>query len=90
MNTTFYTYVEDAEGREHDLFVEIIDFRRRYDGIKEVVVSVSTPDGLSAERLLENLPDKERERVFREAAHFAELEYSTTMRSLVEFFDDEE
>ena len=89
MNTTFYTYVEDAEGREHDLFVEIIDFRRRYDGIKEVVVSVSTPDGLSAERLLENLPDKERERVLREAAHFAELEYSTTMRSLVEFFDEE-
>ena len=89
MNTTFYTYVEDAEGREHDLFVEIIDFRRRYDGIKEVVVSVSTPDGLSAERLLENLPDKERERVLREAAHFAELEYCTTMRSLVEFFDEE-
>ena len=89
MNTVFYTYVEDAEGREHDLFVRIIDFRRRYDGIKEVVVSVSTADGLSAERLLENLPDKERERVMREAAHFAELEYCTTMRSLVEYFDKE-
>ena len=88
MNTTFYTYVEDAEGREHDLFVEIIDFRRRYDGINEVVVSVSTSDGLSAERLLENLPE-ERERVLREAAHFAEMEYCATMRSLVEFFDEE-
>ena len=89
MNTTFYTYVEDADGREHDLFVEIIDFRRRYDGINEVVVSVSAPDGLSAERLLENLPDKERERVLLEVAHFADLEYCTTTRSLVEFFDEE-
>jgi hypothetical protein len=89
VNTTFYTYVEDADGREHDLFVEIIDFRRRYDGSNDVVVSVSTPDGESAERLWENLLDKERERVLREAAYFAELEYSTTMRSLVEFFDEE-
>ena len=89
MNTTFYTYVEDADGREHDLFVEIVDFRRRYDGSNDVVVAVSTTDGLSAERLFENLPDKERERVLREAAYFAELEYSTTMRSLVEFFDKE-
>lgn len=89
MSTTFYTYVEDADGREHDLFVEIVDFRRRYDGINEVVIMASTSDGLSAERLLENLPDKERERLLREAAHFAELEYSATMRSLVEFFDKE-
>ena len=88
MNTTFYTYVEDADGREHDLFVEIVDFRRRDDGSNDVVVAVSTADGLSAERLFENLPDKERERVLREAAHFAELERSTAMRSLVEYFDD--
>ena len=87
MNTTFYTYVEDADGREHDLFVGIVDFRRRYDGSNDVVIAVSTSDGLSAERLWENLPDKERDRVLREAAHFAELEYSATMRSLVEFFD---
>lgn len=89
MNTTFYTYVEDAEGREHDLFVEIIDFRRRYDGSNDVVVSVSTPDGESAEQLWKSLANEERERVLREAVHFAELEYCTTMRSLVEFFDKE-
>ena len=90
MNTTFYTYVEDAEGREHDLFVEIVDFRRRYDGSNDVIVKVSTPDGESAEQLWKSLANDERERVLREAVHFAELEYSTTMRSLVEFFDDEE
>ena len=90
MNTLFYTYVEDAEGREHDLFVEIVDFRRRHDGSNDVVIAASTSDGLSAERLLENLPDKERERLLREAAHFAEMEYCVTMRSLVEFFDGEE
>ena len=89
MNTTFYTYVEDADGCEHDLFVEIVDFRRRYDGSNDVVVAVSTSDGLSAERLWESLPNEERERVLREAVHFAELEYRTTMRSLVEFFDEE-
>jgi len=89
MNTTFYTYVEDAEGREHDLFVEIVDFRRRYDGSNDVIVSVSTPDGASAEQLWKSLANDERERVLLEAAHFAELEYSTTMRSLVEFFDEE-
>ena len=80
MNTSFYTYVEDADGREHDLFVEIVDFQMRYDGSSDVVVVVSTPEGLSVERLLENLPGKERERLLREAAHFAELEYRTTMR----------
>ena len=89
MNTVFCTYVEDAEGREHDLFVEVVDFRRRHDGSNDVVVAVCTSDGLSAERLWENLPDKERDRVLREAAHFAELEYSATMRSLVEYFDKE-
>mgnify|MGYP003585777834 CR=1 FL=1 len=89
MNTTFYTYVEDAEGREYDLFVEIVDFRRRYDGSNDVVVAVSTPDGVSAERLWESLANEERERVLREATHFAELEYRTTMCSLVEFFDEE-
>ena len=89
MNTTFYTYVEDADGREHDLFVEIIDFRRRDDGSSNVVIEVRTPDGLSAERLWESLANEERERVLREAAYFAELEYSTTMRSLIEYFDKE-
>ena len=74
MNTTFYTYVEDADGREHDLFVEIVDFRRRDDGSNDVVVAVSTADGLSAERLFENLPDKERERVLREAEQIIEIE----------------
>ena len=88
MNTTFYTYVEDADGREHPLYVEIIDFRRRDDGSSDVVIDVCTSDGLSAERLFENLPDKERERVFREVAHFVEREYITAMRSLVEYFDD--
>jgi hypothetical protein len=89
MNIIFSTYVVDEEGREHDLFVEIVDFRRRDDGSNDVVVAVSTSDGLSAERLFENLPEKERERVLREAAYFAEMEYSSTMRSLVEFFDEE-
>ena len=89
MNATFYTYVEDADGREHDLFVEVVDFLRRYDGSNDVIVKVSTPDGESAEQLWENLSDKERERVLLEAVHFAELECSTTMRSLVEFVDKE-
>ena len=88
MNAIFSTYVVDEEGREHDLFVEVVNFRRLDDGSSDVVIDVCTSDGLSAERLFENLPDKERERVLREAAHFAELERSTAMRSLVEYFDD--